>query len=327
MMRPLSGVRVLLFVASMGLAAGGAQAQNNPFGDLFKPPGAVQSEQAAANAQSESVLRIDRLENQLRTMTGQIEELQFRNQQLEQQVRKFQEDIEYRLSDGKGPKPGAAGPVPARPAAAPIGAPAVIAPGAASPGKRSDAFDPNEDPVAPGAPQPLGSPASASAGLSRPNIPLDIGPAGAPAVARSGAGPSGPQTASLAPTGSAREMFDLGYGQIQRQDYAAAEQTFRQFLQVYPSDRLTPDAVYLLGESQFQRQSYKDSAELFLQVSTKYPNATRAPEALLRLGQSLAALNEREAACATFGEIDRKYPRAASSVRQAVEREQKRAGC
>ncbi|MFG1412394.1 tol-pal system protein YbgF [Xanthobacter sp. VTT E-85241] len=324
MMRPLSGARALLFAACLSLAAGGAQAQNNPFGDLFKPPGAVQSEQAAAAAQSESVLRIDRLENQLRTMTGQIEELQYRNQQLEQQVRRFQEDVEYRLSGGKGPRPappaaGVAGPVGA-PGAAPV--PSVAAPVVPGTGKRSDAFDPNEDPVAPGAPQPLGSPASASAGLARPNVPLEIGPGGSAIPPRTGA-----QTAALAPAGSARELFDAGYGQIQRQDYAAAEQTFRQFLQAYPSDRLTPDAVYMLGESQFQRQSFKDAAELFLQVSTKYPNSTRAPESLLRLGQSLASLNEREAACATLGEVDRKYPRAASTVRQAVEREQKRAGC
>ncbi|MFG1428746.1 tol-pal system protein YbgF [Roseixanthobacter glucoisosaccharinicivorans] len=325
MMRPLSGARALLFAACLSLVAGGAQAQNNPFGDLFKPPGAVQSEQAAAAAQSESVLRIDRLENQLRTMTGQIEELQYRNQQLEQQMRRFQEDVEYRLSGGKGPRPTApaAGPIGA-PGAGPGAVPPVAAPVVPGTGKRSDAFDPNEDPVAPGAPQPLGSPTSASAGLARPSVPLEIGPGGSGAPARAGA-PA--QTAALTPAGTAREMFDVGYGQIQRQDYAAAEQTFRQFLQAYPSDRLTPDAVYMLGESQFQRQSFKDAAELFLQVSTKYPNSTRAPEALLRLGQSLASLNEREAACATFGEVDRKYPRAASTVRQAVEREQKRAGC
>ncbi|MFG1423669.1 tol-pal system protein YbgF [Roseixanthobacter liquoris] len=340
MMRPLSGARALLFAACLSLAAGGAQAQNNPFGDLFKPPGAVQNEQAAAAAQSETVLRIDRLENQLRTMTGQIEELQYRNQQLEQQVRRFQEDVEYRLSGGKGPRPaaptaGAPGPagVPgAAPVAVPPAGPPVAAPVVPGTGKRSDAFDPNEDPVAPGAPQPLGSPASASAGLARPSVPLEIGPGGGAAPPRAGAnvagaGVPGAQTAALAPAGSARELFDAGYGQIQRQDYAAAEQTFRQFLQAYPSDRLTPDAVYMLGESQFQRQSFKDAAELFLQVSTKYPNSTRAPESLLRLGQSLASLNEREAACATFGEVDRKYPRASSTVRQAVEREQKRAGC
>jgi TolA-binding protein len=47
----------------------------------------------------------------------------------------------------------------------------------------------------------------------------------------------------------------------------------------------------------------------------------------LRLGQSLAALKEKEAACATLGEITRKYPKATVNVKQAAERELKRAGC
>ncbi|HKF99828.1 MAG TPA: tol-pal system protein YbgF, partial [Xanthobacteraceae bacterium] len=35
----------------------------------------------------------------------------------------------------------------------------------------------------------------------------------------------------------------------------------------------------------------------------------------------------KEAACATFVEVGRKYPRASPTVRQGVEREQKRVGC
>ncbi len=35
-------------------------------------------------------MRIDRLENQLRTLTGQNEELQYRNRQLEEQLRALQ---------------------------------------------------------------------------------------------------------------------------------------------------------------------------------------------------------------------------------------------
>jgi chaperonin cofactor prefoldin len=35
-------------------------------------------------------LRIERLENQLRTLTGQNEELQYRNRQLEEQLRALQ---------------------------------------------------------------------------------------------------------------------------------------------------------------------------------------------------------------------------------------------
>jgi tol-pal system protein YbgF len=90
---------------------------------------------------------------------------------------------------------------------------------------------------------------------------------------------------------------------------------------------MVAEANYWLGESLFQRQRYRDAAESFLTVSTKYEKSARAPDSLLRLGQSLAALREKEAACATFVEIGRKYPRASPSVKQGVEREQKRVGC
>jgi TolA-binding protein len=62
-------------------------------------------------------------------------------------------------------------------------------------------------------------------------------------------------------------------------------------------------------------------------MSKKYESSSKAPDALLRLGQSLAALQEHDLACATLGEVTHKYPRASNSVKQATEREQKRAGC
>ena len=54
---------------------------------------------------------------QIRQLTGAIEQLQFRNQQLEQHVRRMQEDAEYRFQE-LGSK-GAARPAPTRPQAAP----------------------------------------------------------------------------------------------------------------------------------------------------------------------------------------------------------------
>lgn len=313
---PSLSFRALLVAVAFGPIFAGpalAQSSGNIFTDIFKPPGSVQQQpDPAANAQSEMLLRMDRLENTVRQLTGQVEQLQYRLQQME--------------AGGARPAgaPAAALPPPTAnraPVSVPSSAP-LPPPGAppAATGRRSDAFDPNAGSDAPGAPQLLGSPTSSSAGLG---APTEIAPGGvAPVSARPGA-----QVAALPPSNTPKDLFDLGYGYIQRQDYASADQTFRQFLQAYPSDRLVPEATYFLGESLFQRQNYKDAAENFLQVSTKFPNAPRAPEALLRLGQSLAGLNEREAACATLGEIDRKYPRASSNVRQAVEREQKRAGC
>ena len=134
--------------------------------------------------------------------------------------------------------------------------------------------------------------------------------------------------ATLPPSQTPKDEFDLGYGYVLRKDYALAEDTLRGFLQRHPSDALAPDAQYWLGESLFQRQRYRDAAENFLKVTTSYGNApSKGAESLLRLGQSLAQLNEREAACAALGEVNRKYPRASSAVKQGVDREQKRVRC
>jgi tol-pal system protein YbgF len=148
---------------------------------------------------------------------------------------------------------------------------------------------------------------------------------GAPPGQPTGAG--GAVVATLPPSQSPRDEYDLAYGYMLRKDYALAEDSFRNFLGRNPNDRLTGDATYWLGESMFQRQRYRDAAEAFLNVTTKFEASAKAPDALLRLGQSLAALGEKEAACASLGEVGRKFPRASAIVKQGVEREQKRARC
>ncbi len=233
-----------------------------------------------------------------------------------------------------------------------IAAPAPIVqeqPGPGAPGtrRRGDAFDPSQTPNAPGAPRALGGgqqpmPASGRrARWPRPRRaarsqqqwrPLSAGRSAAQPgypPAQQGYPPQagGPALATLPPSATPRDEFDLGIGYMQRKDYALAEQTMKNFAAKYPSDPLLGDAQYWLGESYFQRQQYRDSAEAFLAVTTKYDKSAKAPDALLRLGQSLAALKEKEAACAAFGEVGRKYPRASAGVKAAVDREQKRVKC
>ena len=48
---------------------------------------------------------------------------------------------------------------------------------------------------------------------------------------------------------------------------------------------------------------------------------------MLKLGVSLSALGAKDQACATFAELERKYPSASASVKQGVDREQKRVRC
>ncbi len=304
--------------------------------------------QAAAQASAGDLyVKVDQLENQMRQLTGAVEQLQYRNQQLEAALKRMQDDFESR--PGGVPRASAQA-IPARPAVQPA------VPVAPPPGRRSDAFDPSQSPGAPGVPRALGAVPSIMATEEAPipaeplpapsgrvaGAPLDLGSmsnaAGQPPVQRApaaavsslGQPPRAPVAGygvTAPPSQSPRDSYDLGYGYLLHKDYALAEDTFRDFLRRYPSDRLAAEAQYWLGESMFQRQNYRDAADAFLALSKKYENSAKAPDSLLRLGQSLAALNEKELACATFGEVTRKYPRASLTVKQVVEREQKRVHC
>jgi tol-pal system protein YbgF len=312
----------------------------------------------AARAQvsdADLVTRVGRLEQTIRELTGRIEQLQYRNQQLEQQVQRLQQ--EETAQEGRGPARSALPPSPRVAAQSPqppysppplvtSQVPATRTPESAlaSGGRRGDAFDPSANPAAPGAPRPLGTSTAANeppppvsdvpaTGPRQIGAPLDLSTPGTaptgelPPPPPSNPSGTGAMQATLPPSNSPRDQYDLAYGYVLHKDYGLAAATFRAFLHQYPSDRLAPEAQYWLGESLFQQQQYRDAAESFLAVSTKYEATSRAPEALLRLGQSLAALGEKEAACASLGEVLRKYPHASSSVRQAVEREQKRGHC
>jgi tol-pal system protein YbgF len=333
-------VLTAMIASSSALHPARAQESERPFGlfGLFNGSERLGGERGAPSGDADrsaqasgpdAVLRIERLENQIRQMTGTIEQLQFRNQQLESQIRRMQEEGAPRSAVQSRPQN------PASPSPAPSG-------------RRGDAFDPSQNPNAPGSPHALGSmnsPAAAPSmsadasdqpvgapGARGASAPLDLAtvppPNGAvPGQSTRNPAAGGGTLATLPPSQTPRDEYDLAYGYMLRKDYALAEHAFRSFLSKYPDDRLVGDATYWLGESMFQRQRFRDAAEAFLNVSTKYESVGKAPDALLRLGQSLAALGEKDAACASLGEVLRKFPRASAGVKQGVEREQKRVRC
>ena len=364
---------VLAFSAATLSAANSASAQESAadsdspfsvfhrlFGDKERTAPPQDSQRVAQASPADLVVRIDRLEAQIRQLTGTIEQLQFRNQQLEAQLRQSAAPQPPAVQM-RQPSVGALAPPPPPPLV--------------TNGRRSDAFDPTQNPNAPGSPQTLGTlsngaPPSANLGpgsdvteapIGAPGgrqvgAPLDLttlgnnqigsnqfgnnqiggNPMNDPNLSQSNTLPppparnlsgTGAVAATLPPSSSPKDQYDLGYGYVLRKDYALAEDAFQTFLTKFPADRLAPEAQFWLGESRFQRQRYDAAAEAFLAVSTKHTSNARAPEAMLRLGQSLAALGQKEMACATLAEVGRKFPRATVNVRQGVEREQKRVSC
>ena len=313
------------FVACLALAAP-AQAQFNPF-NRQAPPGDVPAD---PNQAAGLVLRINQLEEELRQANGRIEELENAEHRLETELQKFRQDVEFRFGDRsqgapRQPDVAEAPQSPAEPAA----------PASPQRQRKSDAFDPDADPNAPGAPRPLGSTAP-SAPLVRETPaaagqPLELGkaPTAAAESSKGQPGASGPTIvgSGVAMLDQPRDQFNAALQAFQTGQYPEAEAGFKAFLAANPSHRLSPDALFYIGETYLQRSRPREAAEQYLKVTTDYSKSSRAPESMVRLGQTLAALGNNEQACATLTEFGKRYPAASASVKKLAERESAKDHC
>src|SRR3954453_14529377 len=158
----------------------------------------------AQMSESELVMRLNRMENQVRQLTGEVEQLQYRNQQLEQQLPGAQSAPASAPQRSAPPQPQYAPPATHpqqtgypqqqaypqqsypqtgvmqeenEPAPQPWG------------GRRGDAFDPNINPNAPGVPRALGAPGTVAAAPPLDNVQSEEPPSyiGAPGGRQAGA--------------------------------------------------------------------------------------------------------------------------------------------
>ena len=167
-------------VACLALTAP-AQAQFNPFQRQPTPPADVPGgAPGALDDPAGQVVRINRLEEALRQANGRIEELQNAQRRLEALLQKFRQDVEFRLGDRSE-----GAPQDSDIAEAPLGQ---AQPGLPPRPRRSDAFDPNADPNAPGRAPPAGNYVAERA--ARPRYACAVGArnacSGSPAGTRQG---------------------------------------------------------------------------------------------------------------------------------------------
>ncbi|WP_337270353.1 tol-pal system protein YbgF [Oryzifoliimicrobium ureilyticus] len=281
-------------------------------------------------------MRVQQLEEQMRQLNGRIEEMSYQLLQMQETLRKNQEDNEFRFQSLE--KGGAA------PASAPAGntkpmkkseavPPAGGAGGGASGGDDVAGVINQTDDLGQGAasdapsvgqpPRQLGSiqfdqKGNPVGGGVNPQASVGSGPP--PNVDKS---PSS-QTASL---GSENDQYKAAYNHVIAGDYPLAEREFTQYIQQYPSGAKAAEANYWLGEALYSQGKYNEAAKTFLNAHQKYAGTQMAPEMLLKLGMSLAALDNTETACATLREVTKRYPKASKAVTNKVASEQKRLSC
>lgn len=276
--------------------------------------------QDAAPDEAEAMVRINRLENMMRQMQGQIEELQFANQ-------KLQEQLKFMTQSGGASAPSAPpahSSAPVQPAPVPQVQPkAAEVPVAPQP-------QPNSGPInllaAGKAPIPQGAVPQTPSGPGSP--PMTLEQAAAAAAAGQTPQASAPVApAPVQPPVEQRSNFEIAKDLMAAKDYEKASTVLTGIVEGNPKEPKIPDAMMMLGDAQYRLKRYPEAAQRYLKLAQTYPKHPDAALAFVRLGLSLNELGQKTQACATFAEFAKRYPSAKASVKSEADRGRKAASC
>lgn len=294
---------------------------------------------AQSKQDAQVTVRVQELEDTVRTLTGQVEGLQFQLTQMQELIQKMQDDNEFRFQqlEGSAPKAGAGKKTDAATQSGGV-TPAGSLPQPAQ-GEQTTEAPATADSVPPAQTASDGKvlpPADVGAPVSG-EVPMDgdVGQSADPLVGTNGEnggatalGTGQPLDLSLNSSqalsdGDAAAQYQAGYDAIVRGDYPFAEDQFRQFVALYPKDPQAADATNWLGEALLQRKAYDEAADVLLTGFQNYPQSPRAADLLLKLGIALAGAGEQDTACRTFAEVTKRYGKqpAAFNTRLAAERQ------
>jgi tol-pal system protein YbgF len=294
---------------------------------------------------TDAEIRVQQLEDTVRQLNGRVEEMSFQLLQMQELIRKTQEDNEYRfqeLENGKGAGKGTgkkasldAPVLPPSTDTAGVQTPAItdvpVAGIDAAPANDPTVgvlgavvFDANGNPVPVTTPPSVPQDSLASA-QPTPDVPAGAGlPLDLSGAAASQTAPD-QQTASVG--SNSEEVYKTAYNYILSGDYKLAEQGFQTYLSTFPEGERSADASFWLGEAEYSQGNFNEAAKTFLNAHQAYGKSPKAPEMLLKLGMSLAELDDKDTACATLREVTKRYPNASKPVKAKVASEQSRLAC
>lgn len=267
--------------------------------------------------------RLLELEEQVRRLHGLVEELNFQVLQMQDQMRKMQEDNEFRFQQLEGSGDGVMQPLPgADQKTEADGVETIIAD---PDGSLASTPDESTSPRLGEPPRTLGRITFDAQGNPVQNRQQE---GGLPGVEVGGGLPTDDtRVAALPATDDPEELYRTSYEFILSGDYAMAEEGFRDHMARFPTDQRRADAQFWLGEALLGQQKYREAAQTFLAANRDFPDARKAPDALLKLGISLVAMDQRDVACATLAEVGRRYPQASTAILERAKQEQARASC
>ena len=253
-------------------------------------PDNTPGERSRANAPViDLTARVDALEEQLQTLTGQTEQNAYHLRELEKAFTAYKAEMDKRFAD----------PAAVDPAATPAGlAPTVKAPATVSTVAAARAKKPAGKPAAkPGSPD-----AARLALVKKVEVPS-----------------TGNET---------KDAYDYGYRLWDAKLYPEAQAQLKTVAEKWPKSSYASFAQNLLGRAYLDEGKPSLAAVAFYNNYKDRPSGPRAPHSLMYMGVALDKLGRKSDACKAFRELDEVYgDKAPQDVRTDAAAAKAKAGC
>ncbi|MBW8295572.1 MAG: tetratricopeptide repeat protein [Sphingopyxis sp.] len=253
-------------------------------------PDSTPGERARSNAPViDLTARVDALESQLQTLTGQTEQNAFQLRELEKQFTAYKAEMDQRFADPEATA------TPANLAPAPTAKPPTAAPSvAATPAKKPPATAAKPTATTPNA--------ARLALVKQVEIPA-----------------TGNET---------KDAYDYGFRLWEAKLYPEAQAQLKQVVTKWPSSSHASFAQNLLGRAYLDEGKPSLAAVAFYNNYKDRPSGARAPHSLMFMGVALDKLGRKADACKAFRELEEVYgDKAPQDVRTDAAAAKTKAGC
>ncbi len=126
---------------------------------------------------------------------------------------------------------------------------------------------------------------------------------------------------------SPSEIYSYAYEMLVRENFLEAEQSFKAFIGEHPNDPLASNAYYWLGETYYVQKKFQLAAISFARGFQNFPKGNKALDQLFKLALTFMNLGKNEDACAAFSKLDSEFPNAPKRISNRAKEYIKRAKC
>jgi tol-pal system protein YbgF len=215
------------------------------------------------------VIQVQELQDEVRTLRGQLEEQDRELENLKRRQRDQYLDLDQRLSDMRNAQPV-------------MGARPMVS--GSQPAQQGPSVSPAED--VPDVRAPMESQSQVT-GIGQPMAQSQSAPASA---------------------ADEKAAYDQAFQALKELRYADAAEDFQSFLDLYPNSDFADNAQYWLGESYYVTRNYDIALTAFQTLLDQYPESPKSPDALLKIGYTHYELEQWDSARAALTQVQENYP-------------------